>query len=157
MPYLSSTMKIIGLTGGIACGKSSVAKHLKETLGIPIVDADKISHDCLLPGSATYHKVVEAFGPGVLMDTSTPAKVLETAGYEAGGPPPVDRKKLGDVVFNDDRRRQVLNKIMSGAIGMGMVAAVAWHFAIGTRLLVLDVPLLYETKLDKVGHGRWAG
>jgi len=84
----------IGLTGGIASGKSTVAAMLRDR-DCPILDADAIAHELLEPGQDAYNEVVREFGEGILM---------------RGGA--VDRKKLGAIVFADAQKRQRLNQIM---------------------------------------------
>jgi len=135
-------MKIIGLTGGIACGKSSVARILRDTYHLPIVDADELSHEVISPGSATYHQVVAAFSRKDIL--------AESPAESGSADRPIDRKKLGAIVFNDEEARRKLNGIMSPAIGWAMAKAIIAHYGRGTAFLVLDVPLLYETGMDRV-------
>ena len=68
---------------------------------------------------------------------------------QGAGPAPVDRKKLGAVVFGDASRRRALNRIMAGHIAKAMALQCLWHFAIGTAVIILDVPLLYETGVHR--------
>ncbi len=84
----------VGLTGGIASGKSTVAAMLRDR-DCPILDADAIAHELLEPGQDAYNEVVREFGEGILT---------------RGGA--VDRKKLGAIVFADAQKRQRLNQIM---------------------------------------------
>lgn len=129
-------MKVIGLTGGIACGKSSVSKFLADKYRVPIIDADEIAHDVLKPGTKTYWSVVRAFGPSILTDSRDGATI--------------DRKCLGAVVFKDEVARRKLQSLMNGAIAWAIGLAFLRHFLAGTPLVVLDAPLLFETGLDKV-------
>ena len=91
-------MKIIGLTGGIASGKSTVSKALAE-LGAKIIDADKTAHRLMEPGQPIYMDVINKFGPGIL----NPDKAI-------------DRAKLGSIVFNDPMQMKILNKITGSRI-----------------------------------------
>jgi len=84
---------VVGLTGGIACGKSTVAAMFRR-LGVPIVDADQVARDVVAPGTPGLAAVVEAFGPGVLAPDGS-----------------LDRKRLGEVVFGDPAARARLNAI----------------------------------------------
>jgi len=84
----------IGLTGGIASGKSTVAALLRDR-DCPVLDADVLTHELLEPGQAAYDEVLREFGPGIL----TSSKM-------------VDRRKLGAIVFADSARRARLNQIM---------------------------------------------
>ncbi|KAJ1445231.1 dephospho-CoA kinase, partial [Pelagophyceae sp. CCMP2097] len=124
-------MKIVGLTGGIASGKSTVSQLLREA-AIPVIDADRVAHDALLRGTLCYRLVVSRFGPHIL-DTST----LE-----------VDRAKLGTIVFSDGAARKQLNGIMLPWIGLGLFFQVAFYFSAGAPVVVIDAPLLFETRLD---------
>lgn len=84
----------IGLTGGIGCGKSTVAAMLRE-LGCRVIEADKIAHQLIEPGQPAYEDVVREFGPGICAE---------------GGR--VDRAKLGSIVFADPRKLRRLNEIV---------------------------------------------
>lgn len=84
----------VGLTGGIASGKSTVSRFLRQE-GAAIIDADEIAHAVISKGAEAYQPVVEAFGQ----------EVLDQAGE-------IDRKRLGQIVFNDPKQRMVLNRIV---------------------------------------------
>ena len=121
-------MKIVGLTGGIACGKSTVSNLLRE-LGVPVIDADRVARQVVAPGTGGYRAVVRAFGEGI---TESP-----------GGP--IDRQRLGEVVFKDRGRRKVLERITHPAIAWRIFVRLLRHFARATPVVVLDLPLLYES------------
>lgn len=87
-------MRLVGLTGGIASGKSTVSSMFKHN-HIPVVDADIIARDALKKNSGGYKKVVAAFGPDILQDDDQ-----------------VDRLKLGRIVFSDASKRQLLNRLI---------------------------------------------
>ncbi|KMK74568.1 dephospho-CoA kinase [Alkalihalobacillus pseudalcaliphilus] len=120
---------IIGLTGGIASGKSTVSNFLREK-GIPIVDADKIARMVVEPGEYALEEIVRTFGKEVL-----------TA---AGG---LNRKKLGQIVFQDPNAREKLNKIVHPAVRQRMVHEKNIWLQEGNKIIVLDIPLLYENDL----------
>eukprot|EP00900_Chrysochromulina_parva_P012036 jgi/Chrpa1/20833/Chrysochromulina_OHIO_Genome00006623-RA len=128
-------MKIVGLTGGIAAGKSTVSSFLVEN-GIPLIDADAIAHDILRPGAraSVYSRVLHAFGP----------TILGTDGKH------IDRKRLGEIVFTLETHRRKLNSIVQPAIAIRLLYALAHHVMIGTRVVVLDAPLLFETGLHRI-------
>ena len=141
-------MKIVGLTGGIACGKSTVSAMLRDAHGLPVVDADEIAKAALDIGAPAYHKVVAAFGDSILepvVQTASSAGGVDAVCLPRIGSRPIDRKKLGEIVFNDVVQRRKLNGIISPYIGKSMAWECLKHFAVGTAVLVLDVPLLYET------------
>ncbi len=91
-------MKIIGLTGGIGSGKSTVAEILKK-LGAVVIDLDRIGHEVLRKDSVVYKKIISVFGEGILNDDGE-----------------IDRTKLGKIVFSDEGALQRLNKIVHPAI-----------------------------------------
>mmetsp|Transcript_35076 Transcript_35076/g.47904 ORF Transcript_35076/g.47904 Transcript_35076/m.47904 type:complete len:231 (+) Transcript_35076:90-782(+) len=128
-------MKIVGLTGGIACGKSTVSKMFLEK-GFPLVDADLIAHNIYTPGSATYQKVVKRFGRDILDD---PEKEDS----------PVNRKKLGAKVFGDEKARRDLGLITKPAITKEMLRQTLVHFLWGAPVVILDVPLLIEAGMNR--------
>lgn len=122
-------MKLIGLTGGIATGKSTVSRCLARHAAI--IDLDALVHDLQAPGSRVVRSLATAF----------PECVADGV---------LDRQALGSAVFGDARRRQQLNRIMRRPIMGALVKALARHFALGTRLVVLDAPLLFEAGLHRL-------
>ena len=125
-------MKIIGLTGGISSGKSSVSSLLRARHGMRIVDLDIIARDALGPGTFAFRKAVALFGPGIL----------------SGGA--IHRKQLGEIVFNDRTMRQKLTKIMQPGIALRLLGALLYEFAVGTDVVVIDAPLLFESGLHRI-------
>ena len=125
-------MKIVGLTGGIASGKSSVSLLLSVEHGMPIIDLDIIARQALSPGTFAFRKVVAMFGPTVL----------------SGGA--IHRKRLGDIVFNDCAKRQRLNQVLQPWIALRLLWALIYEFALGTAVVVVDAPLLFETGLHRL-------
>lgn len=126
----------IGLTGGIASGKSTVSAMMRE-LGLPVIDADEAARAVVRPGEEAYRQIVAAFGPGIL---------------RADGE--IDRAKLGAIVFNDEQQRKTLNAIVHPAVRKKMLAEKEAHIRSGAKTVVLDIPLLFESGLthwvDKV-------
>ncbi|MEK9199086.1 dephospho-CoA kinase [Ureibacillus sp. 179-F W5.1 NHS] len=121
---------IIGLTGSIASGKSTVAKMLKD-YGLPIVDADLVARVVVEPGTPTLQKIVEAFG--------------EVALTEDGA---MNRQKIGEMIFNDEEQRKRLNRIIHPAIRQEMLRQRDEHIAKGAQTVIMDIPLLFESKLQ---------
>ncbi|CAM8949225.1 unnamed protein product [Rhodiola kirilowii] len=124
-------MRLVGLTGGIASGKSTVSNLFKAN-GIPVVDADFIARDVLKKGTAGWKKVVKVFGTDIL---------------QADGE--VDRLRLGQIVFSDPSKRQLLNRLLAPHISMGIFFEIAKLWLKGWKVIVLDIPLLFEDKLDR--------
>nr|GMD13044.1 dephospho-CoA kinase isoform X1 [Ipomoea batatas] len=124
-------MRIVGLTGGIASGKSTVS-NLFKSRGIPVVDADIVARNVLKKGTGGWKKVVAAFGEDIL---------------QANGE--VDRAKLGQIVFSDPAKRHLLNRLLAPYISSGIFMEVLKLWMKGCKIIVLDVPLLFEAKMDK--------
>jgi dephospho-CoA kinase len=129
---LSSTMLKIGLTGGIASGKSTVSEMLKGK-GCTVIDADRVAHDLIRKGNPGYAPVVEAFGP----------QMLDSAGE-------IDRKKLGAVVFEDPLLLETLNRILHPEVIRQIVTA--WdtiHAEQPRAKLLVDASLMIESGFYK--------
>lgn len=123
-------MRIFGLTGGIASGKSTVARMLVER-GVPMVDADVLAREAVLPGTPAARAIRETFGPGVF-----------------GPDGALDRKALGALVFADASLRARLNAIVHPAVSELARQRFAEHAARGATLIGYEVPLLFENGLD---------
>ena len=122
-------MVLVGLTGGIGSGKSTVSARLASH-GALVVDADAIVRDVQAPGTPVLEAIVARFGPGVL-----------------GPDGALDRQALADVVFTDDAALADLNAIVHPAVGAEIARRL--EEAAGTdRVVVLDVPLLVESGRD---------
>ncbi|MCQ2361851.1 MAG: dephospho-CoA kinase [Acidaminococcaceae bacterium] len=128
-------MKIIGLTGGIASGKSTVAQHIRQQ-GIPVFDADAVSKAVVAPGTEGLEKVIAVFGKEYLKD---------------GG---LDRKKIAEVVFNNKEKLKLLESIILTRVWQEAEQAIADAKKQNSPMIVLDVPLLIEKewykKVDEV-------
>lgn len=124
-------MRLVGLTGGIASGKSTVS-NLFKAQGIPIVDADVVARDALKKGTGGWKKVVEAFGDDILQPDGE-----------------VDRPKLGGIVFSNPDKRQLLNRLLAPHISSGILQEILKLWLKGHKVIVLDIPLLFEAKMDK--------
>lgn len=123
-------MLTIGLTGGIATGKSTVSALLRQA-GFPIVDADIVAREVVEPGTPMLEKIKLAFGPGII-DNGV-----------------LDRRKLGQIVFEDGAQLKKLNDIMQPAISSAMADKINFWRLQNVPILVLDVPLLFERDYDK--------
>ena len=130
-------MRIIGLTGGIACGKSTVSNVLKDC-GARIVDADAIAHELSRPNQPIFHVYVELFGPEIV----TPEGTLDRA--------EIARRVFSDTVLRDKMNARV-HPIIRAAAEERLDAA---HMD-GTAVVVLDVPLLFEAGWDALTNDTW--
>lgn len=130
-------MLIIGLTGGIASGKSTVSRMLRE-LGAPVVDADAIVHELQLPGTPVTAAIVAEFGAGVLRPDGS-----------------LDRAALGALVFTDPVRRRALEAIVHPAVRTRMWDEVERYRRAGGPAVVLDIPLLLEGGLERTVDQVW--
>jgi dephospho-CoA kinase len=120
-------MRVFGLTGNIGSGKSTVAAMLREA-GIPVLDVDRISKEVTAPGGRAYDAVVQAFGRGIVRDDGS-----------------IDRKRLGEIVFADPRRRSQLEAITHPAILEGVKEAIAGIKREGHRAAVVEATLIHES------------
>jgi dephospho-CoA kinase len=125
-------VRLIGLTGGIATGKSTFAAALRAR-GVPVVDADALARAAVAPGSPALGEIARAFGPDVLAPD--------------GG---LDRKRLGALVFADAAARRRLEAITHPAVRRGMAEETARLAAAGHAVAFYDTPLLYEVGLEAV-------
>ncbi len=120
----------IGLTGGIACGKSFVLNEFRQ-LGVQCIDADEVAHQVILPGEPAYRDIVEHFGTGILGDDSA-----------------IDRRKLGAAVFGDERQRRRLNRIVHPRIHQELdrrLTRLAEEAGSEPDLAMVDAALMVET------------
>ena len=126
-------MKIIGLTGGIASGKSIVASVFRE-LGAIILDADQIARLVVLPHQPAWEDIVEFFGPQVVNEDES-----------------LDRAKIGEIVYNNPDSLKELNRITHPRI-MQYYKDEMRRIKLEQpdAIVILEVPLLYETNMDKL-------
>ncbi|CAI5446569.1 unnamed protein product [Caenorhabditis angaria] len=126
-------MLIVGLSGGVATGKSTVSNVFRAH-GVPIIDADLVARQVVVPGTSTYQKLRAEFGAEYFDD-------------EHGGL--LRREKLGKLVFNDPEKRKKLNGITHPAIRWEMLKQFLYLLFTGTKLAVFDTPLLFEAGYDR--------
>ncbi|KAL7468203.1 hypothetical protein ACHAXS_008429 [Conticribra weissflogii] len=168
-----TVLQPVGLTGGIATGKSTVSKLFSESENVDggdahdaefiIIDVDGIAHDILLPdkfgADSVYHRLIDVFGEGIL---STEVKEVTRSSAESRiqRNPPIDRRKLGDIVFRDGQKRRKLNSITHPKIIKIMIQQIIMEglnfpwFSSGKRkqlspkkkrrVVCVDIPLLFE-------------
>ncbi len=124
---------IIGLSGGIGSGKSTVAKILAE-LGAKIIDADRVVREVQAPGSEGLKGLVETFGQKILLEDGN-----------------LDRKALGDIVFRDPEALDRLNQIIHPKVSAEMARRLMLALESKPALVVLDIPLLFEGQKSGTG------
>ncbi|KAI8982455.1 dephospho-CoA kinase [Mycotypha africana] len=124
-------MKLVGLTGGIATGKSTVSRLLAEH-NIPIIDADKIARDIVEPGRKANRLIRQHFGDEVFLPDGH-----------------MDRAKMGEIIFRDPAKRSVLNRCTHPYVKLEMLKQAFRYWLKGADIVVFDVPLLIESGLDK--------
>ncbi|WP_033170815.1 dephospho-CoA kinase [Selenomonas sp. ND2010] len=127
-------MKIIGLTGGIASGKSTVSAYLQEK-GASIIDADGIAHELLEPGRPLYEAYRNHFGEKILLPDGT-----------------LDCRAIGQLVFSDPIERKWLNATAHPLIQQEICQRLQRYQAEKKSVIVLDVPLLFESGWDKMAE-----
>lgn len=116
----------LGLTGGIATGKSTVTRFFRQH-DIPVVDADVIAREVVEPGTDGLAEIVKTFGKEILLEDGS-----------------LNRKKLGEIIFKDEDKREMLNKILHQEIHQKMMMAKEKWESERVPLIVFDIPLLYE-------------
>ena len=130
-------MYVIGLTGGIGSGKSTVAKVLEEQ-GASVLSADIIGHEVYSPGRPAWQEIVNEFGREVVADDGA-----------------IDRKKLGALVFSDPKHLAALNSIVHPRMKGMMRERLAALARDGAAITVLEAALLFEAKWDDLADEVW--
>ena len=123
-------MKIIGITGSSGSGKSTVCEILNEKYNVKIIDADKIAKELLTSGTEYYNDVISKFGREITDDVGE-----------------IDRKKLADLIYNDDKKREMLNN----STFYYVVKEIKLRAKEANNVdIIIDAPLLFESKLDDI-------
>ncbi len=130
-------MKVIGLTGGIGSGKSTVSRILAE-LGAVLIDADAVGHEAYQPGTETWKEVVAAFGQEVVAADGS-----------------IDRKKLGAIVFGDPAELERLNGIMYPRMHEMMADRIEEYRRQGVKVVVLEAAILLEAGWVSLADEIW--
>lgn len=124
-------MKLVGLTGGIASGKSTAATIL-ESLGAAVVNADTLAREVVEPGREAWQEIIAAFGSEILQSDRT-----------------LDRQKLRTLIFNNPDARRKLESIIHPRVRALAERRIAEHGAAGYAVVVYEVPLLFEGRLHE--------
>lgn len=130
-------MKIIGLTGGIACGKSTVSAYLKQK-GVYIIDGDEIAKELSVPEKSIWKAYVEHFGNKILNPDNT-----------------LNRRLIGQIVFTNESEKAWMNSTMHPLIKQAIIEKIEKYKQNKVKVVVLDIPLLYEANWDKFADEVW--
>jgi dephospho-CoA kinase len=126
-------MLILGLTGGIATGKSSASEYFRSQ-GLPIVDADRLAHLVVEPGQPAYYQILKHFGHLNILETNSRS---------------INRKRLGELVFTNEQMRKQLNKCTHRYIRREALKQIINAFFQLKPMVIWDVPLLFEVGLHR--------
>jgi dephospho-CoA kinase len=130
-------MRVIGLTGGIAAGKSTISQALVDH-GAVVIDADKVGHEAYQPGTDTYQALVAHFGNEIVAESGE-----------------IDRRKLGGIVFGDPHKRIELQEIVWPRMKEMMRARLAQLRADGVRVAVIEAAVLIEASWTDIVDEVW--
>ena len=134
---LRDDVYLVGITGGIAGGKSTVAHRLRA-LGATVLDSDAIAHALAAPNGALWRAYVEHFGESILKEDGT-----------------LNRKAIAAIVFADDVERAWINSAAHPLIRAEMKAQIEAAAARGAQVIFLEIPLLFEVGWDRLVHEVW--
>ena len=132
-------MKVIGITGGIGAGKSTVLHILEQEWNAFVLEADKVGHQVMEPGGCCYEAVVRLFGEQVIKNDKT-----------------IDRKKVSDVVFHVAEKRDALNQVIHPAVKKEIRERLAQEQENGRTLSVVEAALLLEDHYQEICDEIWA-
>ncbi|XP_075702036.1 dephospho-CoA kinase domain-containing protein [Rhinoderma darwinii] len=121
-------MFLVGLSGGIASGKSTVVSILRE-LGCAVIDADVIARQVVQRGTPAYSQILFYFGEEILLKNGE-----------------LDREKLGAIIFSNPEKRALLNSITHPPIRRVMLRQTLYYFFLGYKYVILDIPMLFESR-----------
>ncbi|MHC0416893.1 dephospho-CoA kinase, partial [Enterococcus faecalis] len=123
--------KVLGITGGIATGKSTVVALFKKA-GYPIVDGDIIAREIVAKGQPALAAIVETFGPEIVLTTGE-----------------LDRKKLGQLIFASPQKRELLNETLNPFLRKEILRQIE-EAKKKAALVIVDIPLLYEAHYEAI-------
>lgn len=131
-------MKIIGITGGVGAGKSTVLDHLEKQYNACVLQADKIGHLVMEPGGICYGQVIALFGKQIIKNDKT-----------------IDRKMVSDVVFAHEEVRQKLDDIIHPAVKSYILDKIEEQKKAGCTLMIVEAALLLEDHYDAFCDKVW--
>ncbi|KTW25799.1 dephospho-CoA kinase [Pneumocystis carinii B80] len=124
-------MLILGITGSIATGKSTVSTFLQSICLWPLIDTDLVAKETIMIGTSTYKKVVDTFGKDIIMEDGS-----------------IDREALGRYIFSNKNGRKTLNKIIHPEVLKRTIHEIIKAWIRGEDVIIVDVPLLFESGFD---------
>ncbi|MBE5953567.1 MAG: dephospho-CoA kinase [Lachnospiraceae bacterium] len=133
-------MIVLGITGGVGSGKSKVLYELQEKYNAYVVEADKLAHELMMPGEAIYNTIIEVFGMDIISKTS---------------PHQIDRHKLGNIVFNNKEKLELLNSITHPLVKANILEQINFQKSINTKLFVIEAALLIEDGYKDICDSIW--
>lgn len=134
-------MKVIGITGGVGSGKSKILQELKDKYNAYIIETDKLAHELMEPGKEAYIGIVNQFGEEVLAKEK---------------PYPIDRTKLGNIVFNDKEKLALLNQIVHPAVKNNIISQINEKRSTGScKLFVIEAALLIQDGYKSICDEIW--
>ena len=136
---LKSNQRRIGLTGGIASGKSTITDYIKTNKKIPILDADNLSRELIKPNTIGYKKILENFGNQIIDKYSSEKQI--------------NRKLLKKIIFRDEKNREWINKLLHPLIKEKMIKGCNQYK--DNKVILLVVPLLFEAKFEDLCTEIW--
>ncbi len=131
-------MKIIGITGGIGTGKSTLLNFLQNEYGAYSIEADKLAHELMLPGNMAYGQIVQTFGREILKNDYT-----------------IDREKLGNLVFQNEEKLELLNGIVHPAVKQYILQDIDEQKNKGIAYYIIEAALLIEDGYKEICDELW--
>ncbi len=131
-------MRVIGVTGGVGAGKSTVLQYLEEAYHAEVIQADQVGHEVMEPGEKAYEEILAVFGSEVQAEDGR-----------------IDRKVLGNIVFSDGEKRRALNAIVHPAVKQEILHRIARAQTEGTDCVVVEAALFLEENYDAFCDETW--
>ena len=131
-------MKIIGVTGGVGAGKSTVLNYLEKRYGAKLILADLVGHEVMEPGHEAYEQIVKVFGQEIVSEDKT-----------------IDRKALGAIVFADEKKRMILNRIIHPAVRQEILRRLEEAELSHLSYVVVEAALFLEENYDAFCDETW--
>ncbi|MGI6069661.1 MAG: dephospho-CoA kinase [Blautia sp.] len=131
-------MKIIGITGGVGAGKSTVLEYIQREFDAFVMQADQVGHLLMRPGESCYEPMIRLFGKGILKEDGT-----------------IDRQRVGKIVFSNDRMLKKLNAIVHPRVKSYILNEISRQERMGTKLFVMEAALLLEDEYDALCDEVW--